>query len=53
MAKAERASPRAIGISQRSRWAGVPIFSSSIMVPSSGAAALKTTGPKIERFMAS
>jgi hypothetical protein len=31
----------------------VPTASSTIMLPSSGAAELKTAGPKIERFIAS
>ena len=53
MAKADRTSPRAMGASQRSLCASVPSASSTIMLPSSGAAALNTTGPKIERFIAS
>ena len=53
MAKADRTSPRAMGASQRSFCPGVPTASSSIMLPSSGAAELNTAGPKIERFMAS
>ena len=40
-------------LSQRSFCSGVPMRSSTCMLPSSGAAALNTTGPKIERFMAS
>ena len=53
MAKAERTRPSTIGASQRAFWSGVATFSSTIMLPSSGAAELNTTGPKIERFMAS
>jgi len=42
-----------IGISQRSFCACVPTFSRIIMLPSSGAAELNTTGPKMERFISS
>ncbi len=45
--------PATMGASQRSFWAGVATFSSTIMLPSSGAAEWNTTGPKIERFIAS
>ena len=50
MANAERTLPSTIGVSHRSRCASLPTAASSIMLPSSGAAALKTTGPKIERL---
>jgi hypothetical protein len=51
--KADRTRPSAMGLSQRSFCAGVPSASSTIMLPSSGAAELKTAGPKTDRFMAS
>ena len=44
MAKAERTAPETIGASQRSFWAGVATFSSTIMLPSSGAAELNHDG---------
>ena len=44
----ERTLPSTIGCSQRAFWDSVPIFWSTIMLPSSGAAQLKVTGPKIE-----
>jgi hypothetical protein len=53
MAKAERTVPSTIGCSQRSFCASLATFSSSIMLPSSGAAQLKATGPKIERPISS
>jgi len=53
IANAERTRPSTIGFSQRSRCASVPTFASRIMLPSSGAALLNTTGPKIEAFIAS
>ena len=53
MAKAERTAPSTTGRSQRSFCAGVPTFSSNSMLPSSGAAQLKASGPKIERPIAS
>ena len=53
MAKAERTAPETIGASQRAFCSGVATRSSTIMLPSSGAAELNTTGPKIERFIAS
>ncbi len=51
--KAERTRPSAIGFSQRSCCASVAALASSIMLPSSGAALLNTTGPKMERFISS
>jgi len=53
MAKAERTLPSTIGRSHRSFCAGVATVSSSIMLPSSGAALLKATGPKIDRPISS
>ena len=48
IAKAERTRPSTIGCSQRRFCASVATFSSTIMLPSSGAQALKQAGPKIE-----
>ena len=48
IANAERTVPSTMGCSQRSFCASVPTFSSSIMLPSSGAAQLTATGPKSE-----
>ena len=45
MAKDDRTLPSTIGCSQRSFCASVATFSSTIMLPSSGAAELKQTGP--------
>ncbi len=53
IANDERTSPATIGASQRSFCAGVAIFESTVMFPSSGAAQLKLTGPKIERPISS
>jgi len=53
IAKAERSSPRTTGIAHHSFCAAVPTLFRSIMLPSSGAAELKTTGPKMERFISS
>ena len=53
MTKDERTLPSTMGLSQRSCWASVPTFASTVMLPSSGAAELNTTGPKIERFISS
>ncbi len=53
MAKAERTRPSMIGCSQRSFCASPSTLSSTIMLPSSGAAALNATGPKIERLISS
>ena len=53
MTKAERTLPSTMGCSQRFFCASVPTFSSTIMLPSSGAAQLKDTGPKIEWFISS
>ena len=53
IAKRDRTRPSAIGASQRSFCAGVPIVASTRMLPSSGAAQLKQTGPKIDSFIAS
>ena len=49
----ERTSPSTIGCSQRAFCASVPTRSSTIMLPSSGAALLNAAGPKIERFISS
>ena len=46
--KDERTRPSTMGCSQRSFCASVATFSSTIMLPSSGAAQLHTTGPKSE-----
>ena len=46
-------APWTMGCSQRSFWAGVAARSSTIMLPSSAAAELNTTGPKIDRFISS
>ena len=53
IAKAERTLPSTIGRSHRSFCAGVPTSASRFILPSSGAAQLKHTGPKIERFASS
>ena len=53
MTKADRASPSMMGCSQRSFCASVATLSSNSMLPSSGAAALKQTGPKIDRPISS
>ena len=53
IAKADRTAPEAMGTSQRACCSGVPAAASTIMLPSSGAAELKQTGPKIDRFIAS
>ena len=45
IAKDDRTLPSTIGCSQRSFCASVATFSSTIMLPSSGAAELKQTGP--------
>jgi hypothetical protein len=47
--KDERTRPSTIGASQRARCAGVATFASSIMLPSSGAAALSAAGPNSAR----
>ncbi len=44
----ERTLPSTIGCSQRAFCSSVPILFSTIMLPSSGAAQLNVTGPKIE-----
>jgi hypothetical protein len=51
--KAERTVPSTIGFSQRCFWSGVATRLRTNMLPSSGAAQLKQTGPKIERFISS
>ena len=53
IAKDDRTCPATMGASQRVFWASVPAFSRIIMLPSSGAAELNTTGPKIDRFISS
>ena len=53
IAKADRTCPSIIGCSQRSFWASVPTLFSTVMLPSSGAAQLKQTGPKMDRFISS
>ncbi len=53
IAKAERTLPSTIGRSHLSFCAGVPTSASRFMLPSSGAAQLNATGPKIERFASS
>ena len=53
IAKAERTLPSTMGISHRAFCASVATLFKRIMLPSSGAAALKHAGPKIERFIAS
>ncbi len=53
MTKAERASPSMIGCSQRAFWSSFATLSSTIMLPSSGAALLNASGPKIDRFISS
>ena len=53
MTNDERTAPSTIGCSQRAFCASVPTLSSTIMLPSSGAAQLKVAGPKIERFISS
>ena len=53
IANAERTRPSTIGASQRAFCAGVATFASTVMLPSSGAAALKHAGPKIDQFISS
>ena len=53
MTNDERTLPSTIGCSQRFFCAGVPTFSSTSMLPSSGAAQLNATGPKSERPISS
>src|SRR6266403_3837783 len=53
IAKAERTLPSTIGRSHLSFCAVVPTSASRFMLPSSGAAQLNATGPKIERFASS
>ena len=53
MAKAERALPSTIGLSQISCCSGVATRASMFMLPSSGAMQLKASGPKIERAASS
>ena len=53
MTKEERTSPRTIGASQRARCRSVPAWASTRMLPSSGAAQLRQTGPKTERLASS
>lgn len=51
--KDERTLPSMMGCSQRSCWSGRATCASTRMLPSSGAAALKAAGPKMERFISS
>ena len=53
MAKVERTRPSTIGCSQRAFCASVATLFNSSMLPSSGAAQLSATGPKIERAASS
>jgi hypothetical protein len=53
MTNADRTRPSTIGTSQRCCCAGVATFASTVMLPSSGAAQLKHTGPKIDAFISS
>src|SRR6516225_8637862 len=53
MAKEERTLPSTIGLSHLFFCAGVPTRASRFMLPSSGAAQLNASGPKIERFASS
>ncbi len=53
IANAERTRPATMGASQRACCAGVATLARSVMLPSSGAAQLKQTGPKIDAFIAS
>src|SRR5215510_4495916 len=53
MAKEERTLPSTIGLSHFSCCAGVPARASRFMLPSSGAAQLNASGPKIERLASS
>jgi hypothetical protein len=53
MAKEERTLPSTMGLSQLSFCAGVPTSASRFILPSSGAAQLNASGPKIERFASS
>ena len=54
IAKDERTFPSMIGCSQRSFSASVgSTLLSTVMLPSSGAAQLSATGPKIERLASS
>ena len=45
--------PSTIGLSHLSFCAGVPVSASRFMLPSSGAAQLNASGPKIERLASS
>lgn len=53
IANAERTCPSTTGCNHQRFCASVPTFSTTIMLPSSGAAQLKETGPKIERPISS
>ena len=53
MAKEERTLPSTMGRSHLSFCAGVPTSASTFILPSSGAAQLNASGPKIERFASS
>jgi hypothetical protein len=53
MTNEERTLPSTMGLSHLSFCAGVPTRASRFMLPSSGAAQLKASGPNIERLASS